>query len=138
MPIRTRRWNEPTDQGDGERILITRFRPRGVSKAEETWDVWTPQLGPSPELLAAFKGKGREKLPWSGYRSTYLTEMRQQRDRIDELAKKVAAGETITLLCASTCVDERRCHRSLLRGLIETAVERLSKSDERQGAKTPS
>jgi hypothetical protein len=45
--------------------------------------------------------------------------MRAQKQRIDELAGKVANGEPITLLCASSCIDERRCHRSLLRELIE-------------------
>jgi uncharacterized protein YeaO (DUF488 family) len=98
-----------------------------LPKSQETWDEWIPQLGPSKELLAAYKGKGgRPPIPWSAYRSTYLTEMRHEKQRIGELADKVAGGETVTLLCASTCVDERRCHRSLLRGLIESAAKRGS------------
>jgi uncharacterized protein YeaO (DUF488 family) len=36
MPIQTRRWNDPAEEGDGTRILITRYRPRGVKKSEET------------------------------------------------------------------------------------------------------
>ena len=118
--IRTKRWDEPAEDGDGLRILITRYRPRGLPKAKETWNVWIPDLGPSKELLAAFKGKtGRPPIPWSAYRSAYLIEMRAQRPRIDELASKVLHGQAITLLCASSCIDERRCHRSLLRELIE-------------------
>ena len=35
------------------------------------------------------------------------------------LAARVAAGETITLLCSSQCVRESRCHRSLLKAMIE-------------------
>lgn len=121
--IHTARWDEPKRPDDGERILITRFRPRGLPKAGETWDIWMPHLGPSKELLAAFKGKsGKPPIPWSAYRSAYLTEMRQQRDVIDELARKVAGGEAISLLCASSCKDERRCHRSLLRELIEKRI----------------
>ena len=34
----------------------------------------------------------------------------------------VRAGETISLLCSSACTDARRCHRSLLRALIERAA----------------
>jgi hypothetical protein len=45
--------------------------------------------------------------------------MRGQTERIQELAARVAAGETITLLCSSACLDENHCHRSLLRQLIE-------------------
>jgi uncharacterized protein YeaO (DUF488 family) len=119
MPVRTKRWNDPKDPEDGLRILVTRYRPRGLPKSDETWDVWMPDLGPSKELLAAFQGKGRTKLPWSSYRTTYLTEMRSQRVAIDELARRAASGEAITLLCSSSCLDERRCHRSLLRDLIE-------------------
>jgi uncharacterized protein YeaO (DUF488 family) len=120
MPVRTKRWNDPKEPDDGLRILITRYRPRGLPKAEETWDQWRPNLGPSKELLAAFQGKGRTKLPWSSYRTQCLIEMRSQKEAIDELVRRVAAGETITLLCSSSCVDERRCHRKLLRELIES------------------
>ena len=39
-----------------------------------------------------------------------------------ELAKKVKAGQTITLLCSSACEREDRCHRSLLKALIERQI----------------
>jgi len=39
--------------------------------------------------------------------------------RIRDLARRVAAGETITLLCSSACTDPERCHRTLLARLIE-------------------
>lgn len=121
--IRTKRWDEPAEPADGLRILITRFRPRALPKAQETWEIWIPELGPSKELLAAFKGKsGKPPIPWSAYRSAYLAEMRNQREKIDQLAGKVSHGQPITLLCASSCTDERRCHRSLLRELIEKRV----------------
>jgi uncharacterized protein YeaO (DUF488 family) len=44
--------------------------------------------------------------------------------RIAELAKQVAGGETITLLCSSQCVRESRCHRSILKELIEAEIEK--------------
>ena len=47
MPIKTRRWNDPPDKDEGYRLLVTRYRPRGVAKADETWDAWEPKLGPS-------------------------------------------------------------------------------------------
>ncbi len=33
MPIRTKRWNDPRDPGDGFRLLVCRYRPRGLRKA---------------------------------------------------------------------------------------------------------
>jgi uncharacterized protein YeaO (DUF488 family) len=126
MPIRTRRWNDPAEQGDGARILITRYRPRGVAKADETWEQWMPNLGPSRELHAAVYGKTGPGISWSTYRTKYLQEMRSQTAAIVEMARRVAGGETITLLCSSHCEREDRCHRSLLRELIETEVGKLA------------
>ena len=127
MPeIRTRRWNDPDEPGDGHRILVCRYRPRGLPKTDETWDQWLPNLGPSKELHAAVYGKTGVPLPWPQYRVAYLKEMLQQRDAITELAKRVISGESITLLCSSSCDRESRCHRSLLKALIEAEMKRLT------------
>lgn len=128
MPVRTRRWNDPAEPDDGLRLLVTRYRPRGLPKEEESWEEWRPDLGPSRELLARFKGKsteGQRAISWAMYEKGYLREMRGQAPAIAELARRVADGETVTLLCASACTRESRCHRSLLKRLIEAAVEQL-------------
>ena len=120
--IKTKRWNDPPEPDDGLRVLICRYRPRGVRKADETWDVWYPDLGPNRELHAAYYGKHRPPLPWDEYRGSYLREMNDRGERIDELARRVAAGESVTLLCSSACTDPARCHRTLLKGLIEARL----------------
>jgi uncharacterized protein YeaO (DUF488 family) len=124
MPVRMRRWNDRRLPGDGHRLLICRYRPRGVRKAEETWDEWAPELGPSRALHAQVYGKSGRPISWEEYRKRYLAEIASQRARIEELAGRVRAGGTITLLCSSACEDDERCHRSLLRELIESAVAR--------------
>ena len=122
MPIKTSRWNAPRQPDDGQRILICRYRPRGLPKAKETWDVWIPDLGPSPELFAAFKGKSGPPITLSVYKERYAEEMRQrQQDRIRELAARIDAGETITLLCSRDCFLPEACHRTVLAQLIEEA-----------------
>jgi uncharacterized protein YeaO (DUF488 family) len=122
MPIRTKRWNDLREVDDGFRLLICRYRPRGLPKSEETWDAWMPDLGPSKALHAAYYGKHGESLAWASYRSTYLREMLKQKEAIEELAQRVKRGETITLLCSSACERESRCHRSLLKELIEARI----------------
>jgi uncharacterized protein YeaO (DUF488 family) len=117
-----RRWNDRRLPGDGWRLLICRYRPRGVRKSEETWDEWDPDLGPSRALHAAVYGKSGAPISWDEYRTRYLREMEARRTRIEELAARVRTGETITLLCSSACTEDARCHRSLLRQLIEDAV----------------
>ncbi len=119
MPIKTRRWNDPREPDDGFRLLVCRYRPRALPKKDETWDSWCKDLGPSKELHADFYGKHGEPIDWDTYRRRYLEEMEAREDLIDELAQMVAEGKSITLLCSSACVDEKHCHRSLLRHLIE-------------------
>lgn len=122
MPIKTRRWNDPAEADEGLRVLVCRYRPRGVAKADEVWDVWYPELGPSRELHAAAYTDTSSQIPWPQYRRRYLQEQRANAARISELAERVRQGETIALLCSSACVRESRCHRSLLKELIEMAA----------------
>lgn len=121
MPVRTRRFNDPAEPDDGYRLLVTRYRPRGVSKSEESWDDWWPHLGPSRDLHAAFWGKsGAPPLDFATYEQRFLQEMQTQTFHLRALIDRHRAGETITLLCSSACRDESRCHRSILRRLIES------------------
>jgi uncharacterized protein YeaO (DUF488 family) len=119
MPIKLKRWNDPREADDGYRLLICRYRPRGVAKADETWHAWCPDLGPSRKLHADFYGKHGPPIGWETYRCQYLAEMTGQFELIDELAQMAAEGKTITLLCSSACVDASHCHRTLLKKLIE-------------------
>lgn len=123
MPVRTRRWCDPRQRGDGIRILICRYRPRGLPKAKETWDVWLPDLGPSRELHAAYYGKNGPPISWQEYAERYRREIAERppaiQDQIAELAELLREGKTVTLLCSRACTDENRCHRSLLRAILE-------------------
>ncbi len=121
MPIKTGRWCNPREPDDGLRVLICRFRPRGLPKAKETWDVWMKELGPSQQLLGDFHGKGGVTITLEEYRRRYLEEMAPQADRIRELAERVDRGETVTLLCSKDCLIAKACHRSILAELIEAA-----------------
>ena len=120
--VRTRRWNDPPQAGDGTRILVCRYRPRGLRKADETWDECRREVAPSRELHAAFYGKHAPPIGWAAYERRYLAEVEAQRHSIDELARRVAGGETITLLCSSACTDPSHCHRTLLAELIAEAL----------------
>jgi uncharacterized protein YeaO (DUF488 family) len=124
--VRTRRWNDPQEPGDGTRILITRYRPRGVRKADETWQEWWKDLGPSQALHAAAYGKGQPAIGRDEYLRRYLDEISREPGKLylQALMNRVAAGESVTLLCSSACVDEARCHRTILRDMLERAGSR--------------
>lgn len=123
MPIHTKRWNDSIAAEDGYRLLICRYRPRGIPRDGEPWDAWCNALAPSVELHADAYGKsGAEPLPWTDYSRRFLEEMARQRYWIDSFAARVRRGETITLLCSSACIDPARCHRTLVAALLEEAA----------------
>lgn len=120
MPVRTKRWNDPISPDDGYRLLICRYRPRGVKKSDEPWDAWCPALGPSKELHALVYGKtGEPPISFADYAKRFRAEMAGRKFFIAGYAERVRAGDTVTLLCSSACEDETRCHRSIVRELIE-------------------
>ena len=132
--VATKRWNDPVEPGDGTRVFIAQYRPRYLRKADEPWVVWMRPLAPSKELHADFVGKHGPPINFeTEYVPRYLAEMQQEEPRqlIADLARRVADGATITLLCY--CKDVNRCHRTLLKQLIETEVKRL-KGARRAGA----
>ena len=109
---------------DGTRILISRFRPRGLPKGAETWTEWHRELSPSEPLHAAWYGKLGVTITFEQYKTRFIEEMQEVSGFIDELARRVKRGETITLLCSSACTDPRHCHRTLVKALVEEAAAR--------------
>lgn len=97
-------------------ILITRYRPRGIKKANEPWDEWIPDLGPSPELHKT----GAAETDWIMYRAMYHGEQLRREDygatETNTLVDRIGSGESIALVCH--CKSEG-CHRFLLREIID-------------------
>ena len=125
--IRSKRWCDSVTEEDGIKVLVCRYRPRGLSKKEETWTIWKKELGPSKELHAAIYGKsGNKPIAWEEFTRRYLEEMKAQEDEIAVLADLSASGKTITLMCSSACTDDSHCHRSILRQLIEERAAALT------------
>jgi uncharacterized protein YeaO (DUF488 family) len=111
--IRTKRIYERPAPEDGFRLLIMRLWPRGVRK--DAVDAWEPDLGPSRELLRAYR-EGR--VGWDELARRYVDEMAGRQELLERY-RELARAQTVTLLCS--CEDETRCHRTLLRGLLEGA-----------------
>lgn len=120
--IRTKIWNEPAEPSDGTRIFIARYRPRFLRKCDEPWDEWQKELAPSRELHAAWYGKqGKKPICFDEFVVRYKEEMKAQENSISTLAKRLGAGETLCLLCY--CQDANRCHRTLLKAMIEEMIQ---------------
>ncbi len=123
--IRTKRWNEPVEKVDGTRIFVARYRPRYLRKGDEPWDEQLVELAPSKELHAAWCGKrGQKPISFNEFTRRYRQEMEALAPCIRGLAQRVLSSEIITLLCF--CKDASRCHRTLLKSMLEQAVSKLS------------
>lgn len=120
MPIGTKRIYDPAEPEDGYRLLVMRLWPRGVRK--ERVSEWQPELGPSRSLLKAFQSGTAD---WEAYSRAYLREMSSKPDLVEAVRARAVTG-TVTLLCS--CRDENRCHRTLLKGIVEATLRLPSQS----------
>lgn len=121
MSVRIVRLGTPRAPSEGTRIGAVRRVPRGVPKeryASENWfDVWFPVLSPTPDLMAQAKAAESEK-DWAGFTRAFKAEMAEAapRQALDLLAT-LSQGADFSVGCY--CEDEARCHRSVLRALLE-------------------
>ena len=63
MPIRVKRIYEPADAGDGQRILVDRIWPRGISRERAELDAWMPDVAPSTDLRKWFDAADHGAIP---------------------------------------------------------------------------
>jgi uncharacterized protein YeaO (DUF488 family) len=99
MPIKLKRAYEPPTPDDGERVLVDRLWPRGVSRDEAQLTAWVKDLAPSPELRRWF---GHDPARWIEFQRRYREELAapDKQALLDELAGKARRG-TVTLVYAA-------------------------------------
>ena len=112
--VKTKSVYDPAEASDGDRILVTRYWPRGILKARLRLTEWIKDLATSKELLRDWKG---DRIDWNEYETRYYEEM-QPNSRLIKLLRERAKKGTITLLCFER-EDDPHCHRHLLKRLIE-------------------
>jgi len=126
MAVSIVRLGTPRRKGEGLRIGTVRFPPRGVPKADiakrDFYDVWFPNLAPSPETLKLGLGAATDA-EWKRFVRRFEREMKapEARRTLDLLAA-LSHGASFSVGCC--CADASRCHRSLLREmLVERGAE---------------
>ncbi|MEJ2657900.1 MAG: DUF488 family protein [Desulfobacterales bacterium] len=106
--------------GEGIRIGTVRRPPRGVPKKDfssQNWyDVWFPNLSPSPETLKLAQ-KAKTDREWKIFFRKFRAEMATpENSRTLDLLAAFSRESNFSVGCY--CVDETRCHRSVLRALL--------------------
>jgi uncharacterized protein YeaO (DUF488 family) len=120
MTLRIIRLGSPRLPNEGLRIGTVRRPPRGVRKedyASDDWfDVWYPELSPSPDLVRRALHAATDK-EWAGFVRAFRGEMNQPAAArtLDLLAK---LSHTADFAIGCYCENEARCHRSVLRELL--------------------
>lgn len=121
MTIRIVRLGTPRAAGEGPRLGTVRRPPRGVPKSEfarrDFYDVWLPGLSPSAALVAQALEVEDDK-GWAAFRRKFVAEMKQPgAAHLLDLLAALSHQSAFSLGCY--CEDERRCHRSVLRELLQ-------------------
>lgn len=120
MSIRIVRLGSPRASDEGLRIGTVRRPPRGVPKAEfssrDYYDVWLPNLSPSPELMAEAKAAA-SAADWQKFERKFRAEMNTS-DAGKVLDLLSALSKTTHFSIGCYCEDENRCHRKILRQLL--------------------
>jgi uncharacterized protein YeaO (DUF488 family) len=92
--LQLKRAYEPALPSDGERILVDRLWPRGLSKERAAIDDWMKDIAPSAELRRWF---GHDVEKWPEFQRRYKRELRAHAELVDRLARKASRGR-VTLV----------------------------------------
>jgi uncharacterized protein YeaO (DUF488 family) len=94
MKIQMKRVYDEPSEADGQRILIDRLWPRGLSKAKAKVDLWLKAVAPSTPLRQWF---GHDPEKWEEFKQRYTDELDQNSEAVAQLRALLAQG-TVTLL----------------------------------------
>jgi uncharacterized protein YeaO (DUF488 family) len=127
MSVRIVRLGTARTRGEGLRIGTVRHPPRGVPKGElaaRNWyDVWLPELAPSARAVKLGRAAESER-QWLAFARRYRAEMAAP-DKLRLLDLLAALSHRSRFSVGCYCPEESRCHRSLLRALLEERGARI-------------
>ncbi|KKB85834.1 uroporphyrin-III methyltransferase [Devosia limi DSM 17137] len=115
--IVSKRIYEPVSPEDGQRVLIDRLWPRGVSKAEAHVDLWFKDIAPSTELRQWF---AHDPARWEEVRRRYRAELQANPDAVARLRQLAGKGR-VTLLYAAR--DAAHNHALILLEFLDQPPE---------------
>jgi uncharacterized protein YeaO (DUF488 family) len=128
MAIRVVQLGSPRLSGEGLRLGTVRRPPRGVPKTEfatrDFYDLWLPDLAPSEALVKQAQAATSDRA-WTAFVNKYRAEMKKpEQARLIELL--AALSKTADFSVGCYCLDEARCHRSVMRAILEEHKAKLA------------
>jgi len=122
MAISVVQLGSPRGRDEGIRIGTARRPPRGVKKEDYArlnyYDVWLPQLAPSADLLRTIYETGITAANWKSFEKRYRRELdAPDNARLLDFLALLSRSANFALGCY--CEEESRCHRSILRQVLQ-------------------
>jgi uncharacterized protein YeaO (DUF488 family) len=122
MPIQVVQLGTPRKPQEGLRIGTVRRPPRGILKKDyarlDYYDVWLPELAPSEPIMKDFRAGPYTAARWKQFMRRYRSEMSApERSRMLDVLAALSHQTRFSVGCY--CDDESRCHRSVLRQLLQ-------------------
>ncbi len=96
--IAIKRAYEEAAKEDGERILVERLWPRGVSKEKAVIDLWMKEIAPTTELRKWF---GHIPERWEEFEKRYWKELEGNKEAVDALRKLMKEKKKVTFIYAA-------------------------------------
>ena len=113
--VAIKRVYEPPADGDGQRVLVDRLWPRGLSKDKADVALWLKEIAPSTELRKWF---GHDPEKWPEFQKRFRAELDDNAEAVKELRGLIAKGK-VTLLYSAH--DEEHNNAVVLAEYLEKA-----------------
>ena len=104
---------EPPAPDDGQRVLVDRIWPRGVSKEDAALALWLKDIAPSDALRGWF---GHEPERWMEFQKRYRAELDRNGEVVGQLRAMLGKGR-VTLLYGAR--DEAHNNAVALAGYLQ-------------------
>ena len=95
--IKIKRVYDKVDEGDGDRILVDRLWPRGLTKSEAQISDWQKTIAPSEKLR---KWYAHDVEKWDDFKLLYFAELSKKTDLLRPIMEKVSAGAVTFVFAA--------------------------------------
>lgn len=112
--IRLRRAYEEPGPMDGQRILVDRVWPRGISKEDLELDAWLKDIAPSDALREWF---GHDPGKWGAFKDRYTKELDEREEAVAAIRERCGEGR-VTLVYGAK--DEKRNNAVALKDYLES------------------
>ena len=94
VDLTVKRIYEPPAPDDGQRVLVDRIWPRGISKEDAALTLWLKEIAPSDELRKWF---GHQAARWAEFQKRYRAELDGNGEAVAQLRGLLRHGK-VTLL----------------------------------------